>query len=151
MSRSSSPLLNKSAVLVLALGAVAVFVAWVIAQSQQIARYPDAPAALIKQLRFEDRADGSIAVIDYQTKQQVDVIIGEAGFVRGALRTLAQERKRREIGSEPPFELIARQDGRLTLADPSTGRMIDLESFGVINSQHFARLLRTDANQTQQR
>ena len=151
MSRSSSPLLNKSAVLVLALGAVAVFVVWVIAQSQQIARYPDAPAALIKQLRFEDRADGSIAVIDYQTKQQVDVIIGEAGFVRGALRTLAQERKRREIGSEPPFELIARQDGRLTLADPSTGRMIDLESFGVINSQHFARLLRTDANQTQQR
>jgi putative photosynthetic complex assembly protein len=114
-------------------------------------RYPDAPAALIKQLRFEDRADGSIAVVDYQTKQQVDVITGEAGFVRGALRTLAQERKRREIGSEPPFELIARQDGRLTLADPSTGRMIDLESFGVINSQHFARLLRTDANQMQQR
>jgi len=151
MSRTSSALLSKSTVLVLALGAVAVFVAWVIVQSQQIARYPDAPAALIKQLRFEDRTDGSIAVIDYQTKQQVDVIIGEAGFVRGALRTLAQERKRREISSEPPFELIARQDGRLTLADPSTGRMIDLESFGLINSQHFARLLRTDANQTQQR
>ena len=151
MSRTSSALLSKSTVLVLALGAVAVFVAWVIVQSQQIARYPDAPAALIKQLRFEDRTDGSIAVIDYQTKQQVDVIIGEAGFVRGALRALAQERKRREISSEPPFELIARQDGRLTLADPSTGRMIDLESFGLINSQHFARLLRTDANQTQQR
>lgn len=151
MSRTSSALLSKSTVLVLALGAVAVFVAWVIVQSQQIARYPDAPAALIKQLRFEDRTDGSIAVIDYQTKQQVDAIIGEAGFVRGALRTLAQERKRREISSEPPFELIARQDGRLTLADPSTGRMIDLESFGLINSQHFARLLRTDANQTQQR
>ena len=151
MSRSSLALLSKTTVLVLALGAVAVFVSWVIQQSQQIARYPDAPAALIKQLRFEDRADGSIAVVDYQSKQQVDVIIGEAGFVRGALRTLAQERKRREISSEPPFELIARQDGRLTLADPSTGRMIDLESFGLINSQHFARLLRTDANQTQQR
>jgi len=151
MSRSSSPLLSKTTVLVLALGAVTLFVAWVIQQSQQSVRYPDAPAVLIKQLRFEDRTDGSIAVIDYQNKQQVDVITGEAGFVRGALRTLAQERKRREISSEPPFELIARQDGRLTLADPSTGRMIDLESFGAINSQHFARLLRTDANQTQQR
>ncbi len=151
MSRSSSPLLSKTTILVLALGVFAVFIVWVIAQSQQIARYPDAPAKMIKQLRFEDRSDGSIAVVDYQTKQQVDVIIGEAGFVRGALRTLAQERKRREIGSEPPFELIARQDGRLTLADPSTGRMIDLESFGIINSQHFARLLRTDANQPQQR
>ena len=151
MSRSSSPLLSKTTVLVLAFGVFAAFIAWVITQSQQIARYPDAPAKMIKQLRFEDRPDGAIAVVDYQTKQQVDVIIGEAGFVRGALRTLAQERKRREIGSEPPFELIARQDGRLTLSDPSTGRMIDLESFGVINSQHFARLLRTDANQTQQR
>ncbi|MEY3724080.1 MAG: putative photosynthetic complex assembly protein PuhC [Pseudomonadota bacterium] len=151
MSHSSSPLLSKTTVLVLALGVVAVFAAWVIQESRQIARYPDAPATLIKQLRFEDRADGSIAVVDYQTKQQVDVIIGEAGFVRGALRTLAQERKRREISSEPPFELIARQDGRLTLADPSTGRMIDLESFGAINSQHFARLLRADVNQIQQR
>ncbi|MEY3892074.1 MAG: putative photosynthetic complex assembly protein PuhC [Pseudomonadota bacterium] len=151
MSHSSSPLMTKTSVLVLALGALVIFATWVTQQSQQMVRYPDAPAALIKQLRFEDRADGSIAVVDYQTKQQVDVITGEAGFVRGALRTLAQERKRCEIGSEPPFELIARQDGRLTLADPSTGRMIDLESFGVINSQHFARLLRTDANQIQQR
>ncbi len=98
-----------------------------------------------------DGAVSRCARSTHQTKQQVDVITGEAGFVRGALRTLAQERKRREIGSEPPFELIARQDGRLTLADPSTGRMIDLESFGVINSQHFARLLRADANQIQQR
>lgn len=151
MSRLSSTLLSKTTIRALALGAVALFVAWVIMQSQQSARYPDAPATQIKQLRFEDRADGSIAVVDYQTKQQVDVIIGEAGFVRGALRTLAQERKRREISSEPPFELIARQDGRLTLSDPSTGRMIDLESFGAMNSQHFARLLRMDANQTQQR
>jgi len=142
--------MTKTSVLALALGAFVVFATWVSQQSQQMVRYPDAPAALIKQLRFEDRADGSIAVVDYQTKQQVDVITGEQVLCAGLL-TLPQERKRREIGSEPPFELIARQDGRLTLADPSTGRMIDLESFGVINSQHFARLLRTDANQIQQR
>lgn len=146
-----SPLSRKTTLLLLAIGGAIVFTIWVTQQSKTTARYPDAPAKLIKQLRFEDRTDGSIAVVDYQTKQQVDVITGEAGFVRGALRTLAQERKRREIGSEPPFELIAREDGRLTLADPSTGRMIDLESFGVINSQHFARLLRADANQVQQR
>jgi hypothetical protein len=47
--------------------------------------------------------------------------------------------------------LIAREDGRLTLADPSTGRMIDLESFGLVNAQHFARLLRADTAYTQQR
>ena len=115
------------------------------------ARYPDAPAKITKQLRFEDRPDGSIAVLDSQTNQQIDLISGEAGFVRGALRTLAQERKRRDLDSQPPFELIAREDGRLTLSDPSTGRMIDLESFGLVNAQHFARLLRADTAYTQQR
>ena len=105
----------------------------------------------MKQLRFEDRSDGSIAVFDYQTGKQIDSIVGEAGFVRGALRTLAQERKRRDIDSKPPFELIARQDGRLTLIDPSTGRTIDLESFGEINAKHFARLLLLDSQATQQR
>jgi putative photosynthetic complex assembly protein len=64
---------------------------------------------------------------------------------------LAQERKRRDIDSKPPFELIARQDGRLTLMDPSTGRTIDLESFGAINAKHFARLLSVDGQQTQHR
>lgn len=151
MNPSTSPLSSKVIALILGIGIVVVFTSWVIQQSQNSIRYPDAPAKQVKQLRFEDRPDGSILVVDYQTKQQIDVITGEAGFVRGALRTLAQERKRRGISSEPPFELIAREDGRLTLVDPSTGRMIDLESFGVMNSQHFARLLRADAYQIQQR
>ena len=131
--------------------AVVVFLTWVITQSQVSARYPDAPAKQVKQLRFEDRSDGSIAVFDYQTGKQIDSIVGEAGFVRGTLRTLAQERKRRDIDNKPPFELIARQDGRLTLMDPSTGRTIDLESFGAINAKHFARLLQIDSQTTQQR
>jgi putative photosynthetic complex assembly protein len=144
-----SPRLRKTFTMMLGIMGVFLFIAWVINQSQKTTRYPDAPAKQIKQLRFEDRMDGSIAVIDFQSNQQIDFITGEAGFVRGALRTLAQERKRREIDSQPPFELIAREDGRLTLSDPSTGRMIDLESFGVINSQHFARLLKTQAIHTQ--
>jgi hypothetical protein len=43
------------------LGTVAavVFLTWVITQSQVSARYPDAPAKQVKQLRFEDRSDGS--------------------------------------------------------------------------------------------
>jgi hypothetical protein len=98
---------------------VVVFLTWVISQSQVSARYPDAPAKQVKQLRFEDRSDGSIAVFDYQTGKQIDSIVGE--------------------------------DGRLTLIDPSTGRTIDLESFGAINAKHFARLLLIDSQTTQQR
>ncbi len=100
-----------------------------------------APAALERPLRFEDRPDGSIAVIDGNTGAAVDTVKGEQPFVRGALRALARERRARGLGSERPFELIARTDGRLTLYDPATEKRIDLESFGPTNAGAFARLL----------
>ena len=57
------------------------------------------------------------------------------------MRGLARERKRREIGPEPPFRLARAADGRLWLEDPSTGRRIDFIAFGPTNAQAFARLL----------
>ena len=104
-------------------------------------REPDASPVKVLQLRFEDRPDGSIAVIDYKTGKQIDAVQGEAGFVRGTLRGLAQERKRRGLDSGPPFELIYREDGRLTLSDTATGRLVDLESFGPTNAGTFFKLL----------
>jgi putative photosynthetic complex assembly protein len=103
-------------------------------------REPDAAPTKVLQLRFEDRPDGSIAVINYKTGQEIDSVRGEAGFVRGTLRGLAQERKRRGLDSEPPFELIYRADGRLTLSDTATGRLVDLESFGPTNAGTFFKL-----------
>lgn len=103
-------------------------------------REPDAAPAKVLQLRFEDRPDGSIAVMNYKTGQQMDSVQGEAGFVRGTLRGLAQERIRRGLDSGPPFELIYRTDGRLTLVDTATGRLVDLESFGPTNAGSFYRL-----------
>jgi putative photosynthetic complex assembly protein len=103
-------------------------------------REPDAVPTKVLQLRFEDRPDGSIAVIDHKTGKQIDAIQGEAGFVRGTLRGLAQERKRRGLDSGPPFELIYRADGRLTLSDTATGRLVDLESFGPSNASTFFKL-----------
>ena len=66
---------------------------------------------------------------------------GENGFFRGALRGLARERRRAGLGSEQPFQLIGRADGRLTLTDPATGQRIDLESFGPTNAAVFARFM----------
>ncbi|QWE13895.1 photosynthetic complex assembly protein PuhC [Polynucleobacter sp. AP-Sving-400A-A2] len=108
-------------------------------------REPDAVPTKVLQLRFEDRPDGSIAVINYKTGQEIDSVQGEAGFVRGTLRGLAQERKRRGLDGGPPFELIYRADGRLTLFDTATGRMLDLESFGPTNAGTFFKLF--DASQ----
>ncbi|HET7773615.1 MAG TPA: photosynthetic complex assembly protein PuhC [Burkholderiaceae bacterium] len=103
-------------------------------------RETDAPAVKTRALRFEDRPDGAVAVLDARSGLVIDQLYGEQGFVRGVMRGLARERKRRGVDSGPAFELVARDNGRLTLLDPSTGQRIDLESFGP-NAQEFARLL----------
>lgn len=107
-------------------------------------REPDAPSVEVAQLRFLDRSDGAIDVLDAQTEQRIQVIEGEAGFLRGALRVLSGDRKKRGIGPQGPFELHRRQDGRLTLIDPQTGTRLDLESFGPEQAASFARLLKKE-------
>ena len=105
---------------------------------------PDQLAAAVvteRFLRFDDAADGAVVVTDGGTGQTVAVLRGEQGFLRGALRALTRERHSRGIGAQPPFQLIARTDNRLTLFDPATGQRIDLESFGPTNAGAFARLL----------
>lgn len=100
------------------------------------------PAVNTRALRFEDRVDGSIAVLDAERGAVIDTVApGTNGFLRSAMRGLVRERKRRGLGDEMPFELVAHVDGRLTLLDPGTGRRIDLESFGPTNAGAFARLL----------
>lgn len=101
-----------------------------------------APAVQERQLRFEDRPDGSIAITDGRTGELVSSVQGEQGFVRGALRALARERKARGLGSEQPFQLMVRADGGLTLYDPVTSQRVDLEAFGPTNAENFAKLLK---------
>jgi putative photosynthetic complex assembly protein len=101
-----------------------------------------APATQERQLRFEDRPDGSIAITDARSGERVSSVHGEQGFVRGALRALARERKARGLGPEQPFQLMVRRDGGLTLYDPATSQRVDLEAFGPTNADNFARLLK---------
>ena len=105
---------------------------------------PDQKAAtptVQRSLVFQDHHDGGVRVVDGLTGKTLTVLHGEQGFVRGTLRALTRERYSRGIGSELPFELIARVDGRVTLFDPSTGQRVDLESFGPTNTGEFARFL----------
>ncbi|GAB4039695.1 MAG: hypothetical protein Fur0014_09610 [Rubrivivax sp.] len=100
-----------------------------------------AAVTAVRALRFEDRPDGSVAVIDHTRGVELERIHGEAGFLRGTLRALSRERLRRGLGPELPFTLRARSDGGLTLSDPATGERIDLDSFGPTNAAVFGRLL----------
>ena len=94
-----------------------------------------------RSLLFQDYKDHGVLVADGLTGEKLTVLYGEQGFVRGALRALSRERHSRGIGSDKPFDLIARVDGRVTLMDPSTGQRVDLESFGPTNTAEFSRFL----------
>lgn len=105
---------------------------------------PDQRAAAVtlqRSLQFQDLPDGGVLVADGKTGETLTTLYGEQGFVRGALRALTRERHARGIGAVPPFELLAHIDGSITLADPSTGQRVDLESFGPTNTAEFARFL----------
>ena len=100
----------------------------------------DAPVLWQRELVFADTPDGKILVSNYSDSKEVALFKGEQGFLRGTLRALARERKRRGIGPEAPFRVIEHTDGRLTLLDPSTSQRIDLESFGPANAAIFRKL-----------
>ena len=113
-----------------------------------IAAAQPAPAASVD-LRFSDQADGSIRVQNSRTDQVVETIQpGVGGFVRGVMRGLARDRISRHIGEAPPFRLSQAKDGRMSLEDTATGRVIDLESFGAGNRQSFIELLKASGART---
>lgn len=99
------------------------------------------PTLMLRELRFIDREDGAVAVLDAVNGRLIEALHGEQGFVRGVLRGLAQERLRRGGGAERPFLLIVDGQQRLVLIDPVSDRRIDLESFGRDNAAVFARWL----------
>ncbi len=91
---------------------------------------------------FVDRDDGGVEVLELGRAAPLAVLApGTNGFVRGALRGLVRERKRRLIGPETPFLLVRRTDGRLFLEDAATAASIDLAAFGASNIEPFIRLM----------
>jgi putative photosynthetic complex assembly protein len=110
---------------------------------------PESSIVVSRDLRFLDREDGAVVIYSAPDGRLVEVLPhGTNGFARGVLRGLARDRKRREIGSEPPFRLVRFSDGRLSLDDPSTGRRIDLDAFGPTNVAVFARLMALHGDST---
>lgn len=102
-------------------------------------------AAVVKtrSLRFTDRADGAVSIIDTATGKAAAIIEpgSNSGFIRGVMRGYGRERRMRGIGPNAPVTLTLWQDGQLSLTDPSTGRSVELGAFGGTNRAAFLALL----------
>lgn len=95
-----------------------------------------------RDLRFEDRSDGNVAVYDAKDGTLVDLVTpGTKGFIRTVMRGLAHSRAEQGFGPEGSFKLTRWDDGRLSISDPMTGRQIELVGFGAPNVAVFANLL----------
>ena len=93
-------------------------------------------------LWFDDREDGSVVVINADNGLVIDTLEpGTNGFVRGALRSLARERRASGMGEEVPFSIHRMASGQVVLHDAATDRVIDLRAFGPTNRDAFARFL----------
>ncbi|MCE2970442.1 MAG: photosynthetic complex assembly protein PuhC [Burkholderiales bacterium] len=101
-----------------------------------------APAAVERDLRFADRSDGGVDVLDAASGAPVALLApGHDGFIRATLRSLARERHQLGFDDAKPFRMAITVDGHLMLTDTATGRQIDLGAFGTTNTAAFARLL----------
>lgn len=98
-------------------------------------------AMVVRELRFLDRSDGGIDVVSPDGAAVATIEPGTNGFLRGALRALARERRLNGVGEEPPFQLARTTSGRVVLDDPETGERVDLAAFGPTNAASFAALL----------
>ncbi|MDX2308673.1 MAG: photosynthetic complex assembly protein PuhC [Hyphomicrobium sp.] len=100
-----------------------------------------APATQVMPLKFEDLPDGSIGIRHGASGDSIATLApGQNGFVRVVMRGLARDRMLAGIGSETPVELVALEDGRYVLRDPTTDRVVTLDAFGHENEAAFVAL-----------
>ncbi|GJD99129.1 photosynthetic complex assembly protein PuhC [Methylobacterium isbiliense] len=105
-------------------------------------RLPEAQAVQVLDLTVQDRSDGAVALSDARNGSLVALVQpGQDGFLRAALRVMAQARLREGLPRDPPFRLTRWDNGTLSLDDLASGRRINLEAFGPSNAAAFARLL----------
>lgn len=100
-----------------------------------------------RSLLFFDERDGTVRVEDAATREELASFgPGTGGFVRSTVRSLVYQRRINGIGRATPFELIDWENGALTLRDSTTGKTVELGSFGDGNRQTFANFLEKETN-----
>lgn len=113
-----------------------------VSDSGTLGQHSTATPVASRALVFADQPDGSVSVFDVQRGQVLTALpAGGGGFVRGALRALARQRRLAHVGPDVPFHLVRWSDGRLTLDDSTTGNHLELDAYGTTNLASFEKLL----------
>ncbi len=107
---------------------------------------PEASPAELVELRFEDEAEGVVAVFNADTGVRlIEYGLDEGVFVRSVMRGVARQRRLRGLGPEAPVELSRQADGQIWLNDPASGVQIYLGAFGPDNVGAFEEILEREA------
>lgn len=108
---------------------------------------PDVSPVMTRSLVFRDQPNGGVLVFDagHTTAPIAEIAPASNGFLRATMRGLARQRLREDASRDIPFRLSGYADGRLILEDPTTGRSVEMEAFGISNETVFARLLTAQA------
>ena len=83
-----------------------------------------------------------VEVRDFATGDKLAAYaVNEGGFVRGAFRGLARNRRVANVPETQPYRLIRWSSGAVSLSDTGTGERLYLDAFGRDNVAAFAQFL----------
>lgn len=148
MSESLGAIIHRRAVIACCVIAVATVVASAAVKFTDSGSYyaPQTEAVTMVALRFEDEADGVVAVFDEATGERlIEYGLDEGVFVRSVMRGVARQRRLRGYGPDAPVELSRHEDGQIWLLDPASGTQIYLGAFGPDNVGAFEEILEREA------
>jgi putative photosynthetic complex assembly protein len=103
---------------------------------------PDADIVAARDIRFATDPTGAIQISDARTEALLGTYAHETNaFVRSVMHGLQAERRLIGGKDDPAYRIVRWSDGRVTVADPVSGRFVELGAFGQSQVQTFAQLL----------
>jgi len=91
---------------------------------------------------FKTSGNGVVAIEDTRSGERLGEFPTETNrFVKVVMSSLKHERAGVEPGDETPFRIVRWDDGRISVADPVSGRSIELAAFGRNQVKTFENLL----------
>lgn len=102
----------------------------------------ETPVLSSRQVAFEPQPEGVLIVRDADTGAEIAALVeADGGFVHNVVRVLTKERRRHAVAADMPYRISAYTNGRVSILDLSTGRVIDINAFGATQVESFAALL----------